>query len=43
MSQKKHVPEQVINRLREAQVLVEEYVYVSANYPIGPSAVGHAN
>ena len=43
MSQKEHTPEQVINKLQEAQVLVEEYVYVSANYPIGPSAVGHAN
>ena len=43
MSQKRHTPEQIINKLQEAQVLVEEYVYVSANYPIGPSAAGHDN
>ena len=36
MSQKRHSPEQIINKLRQAHVLVEEYVYVSANYHIGP-------
>ncbi len=43
MSRKRHSPEQTINKVQEAQVLGEEYVYVSANYPIGPSAVGHTN
>ncbi len=43
MSQKRHSPEQIINKLRHAQVLVEEYVYVSANHAISPSAVRQAN
>ncbi len=43
MSRKRHIPEQIINKLQETQVLVEEHVYVSANYPFGPLAVGHAN